>query len=60
MRLKPRLSALAELVPQGSVVADIGTDHAFSPMYLVKQGLADKVIAVENLIGYAGAGPPLA
>jgi tRNA (adenine22-N1)-methyltransferase len=48
MRLKPRLSALAELVPQGSVVADIGTDHAFLPIYLVMQGLADKVIAVEN------------
>lgn len=48
MHLKPRLSALAALVPQGSFVADIGTDHAFLPLYLVKQGLAEKVIAVEN------------
>lgn len=48
MRLKPRLAALAGLVPEGSVVADIGTDHAYLPVWLVRQGLARKVIAVEN------------
>jgi tRNA (adenine22-N1)-methyltransferase len=48
MRLKPRLTALASFVPEGSVVADIGTDHAFLPIYLVRQGLARRVIAVEN------------
>ncbi len=35
-------------MPPGSVVADIGTDHALLPIYLVRQGLATRVIAVEN------------
>jgi tRNA (adenine22-N1)-methyltransferase len=48
MRLRTRLAALASLVPEGSVVADIGTDHAFLPIFLVQEGLARKVIAVEN------------
>jgi len=39
---------LADLALPGSVVADIGTDHALLPIYLIKQGLAAKVIAVEN------------
>lgn len=43
--LSPRLKAIAEKVPQGSKVADIGTDHGFIPVYLVKNGVAPKVIA---------------
>lgn len=48
MQLKPRLAALAELIPPGSVVADIGTDHAYLPLYLAGHELAPRVIAVEN------------
>lgn len=48
MRLKARLSALAAFIPPGSVVADIGTDHAYLPVFLVRNGQAKKVIAVEN------------
>ncbi len=51
MRVKPRLSAVAGLVPEDGVVADIGTDHAYLPIYLVQKGLARRVIAVENRPG---------
>jgi len=45
VRLTPRLAALAELVPAGSVVADIGTDHAYLPVYLVQEGICRRVVA---------------
>ncbi|NLL57548.1 MAG: SAM-dependent methyltransferase [Firmicutes bacterium] len=48
MKLKPRLAAVASLVPSASVVADIGTDHAFLPVYLVQDKACPKVIAVEK------------
>jgi len=51
MQLSPRLAAIASLIPQGSVVADIGTDHALLPIYLIQQGVAGRVIAVENRPG---------
>ncbi|MEW5784500.1 MAG: class I SAM-dependent methyltransferase [Bacillota bacterium] len=51
MYLKPRLAALAGLIPAGGVVADIGTDHALLPLYLARYGLAARVIAVENRSG---------
>ena len=56
MHLKPRLAAVAALVPEDGVVADIGTDHAYLPIYLVQEGLAQRVIAIENrLSALAGA-----
>ncbi len=45
MKLDARLSAVASLVRQGSVVADIGTDHAYLPAYLVQQGICPRAIA---------------
>ncbi|MBT9173381.1 MAG: tRNA (adenine(22)-N(1))-methyltransferase [Syntrophomonadaceae bacterium] len=45
MKLTPRLAALAELVPAGSVVADIGTDHAYLPVYLVQERSCRRVVA---------------
>ncbi|MBZ4652924.1 MAG: hypothetical protein JG781_262 [Peptococcaceae bacterium] len=47
LNLSQRLLTLARLVPQGSRVADIGTDHAFLPCYLVKEGIASFVIGVD-------------
>ena len=44
-QLRPRLRMVAELVPPGSTVADIGTDHAWLPVYLVQQGISARVIA---------------
>lgn len=47
MMLKPRLDAVFRSVPINSVVADIGTDHAFLPIALVKGKIAKKVIACD-------------
>ena len=48
VKLKPRLAGVASLVPSSSVVADIGTDHAYLPLYLVKEKACPRVIAVEK------------
>lgn len=45
MKLTPRLAAIAELVQSGSIVADIGTDHAYLPVYLVQEQVSRRVIA---------------
>ena len=37
-QLGPRLAACAELVRQGSPVADVGTDHAYLPIWLLRTG----------------------
>ncbi len=43
--LAPRLQKIADLVPKSDVVADIGTDHAYIPLYLIKEGKIKKAIA---------------
>lgn len=45
MELNERLRHIAELVPEGSVIADIGTDHAYLPVYLVRSGRCPRAIA---------------
>jgi len=45
--LRPRLSAIAAFVPRSSRVADIGTDHAYLPVFLLQTGLVEQVIAVD-------------
>jgi len=45
MELSLRLKAIASLVPAGSVPADIGTDHAYLPVELVKAGVCSRAIA---------------
>jgi len=42
-----RLLIAAELLGQVKSVADIGTDHAFLPIHLIKENLAEKVIACD-------------
>jgi tRNA (adenine22-N1)-methyltransferase len=47
LTLSKRLQMIAGLVPNGSIVADIGTDHGYLPIYLVKSGIAQKVYAMD-------------
>lgn len=42
---------VASFVEQGAVVADIGSDHAYLPTYLVKKGIVQKAIAGEVVAG---------
>ena len=45
--ISQRLKLIASCVPKGSVVADIGTDHAYMPIYLIQNKLASRVIAMD-------------
>jgi tRNA (adenine22-N1)-methyltransferase len=47
MKLTPRLQAIAELVPPGSVVADIGTDHGYLPVYLLLEQICQRAVAAD-------------
>lgn len=40
-----RLLAVSGFVRQGSVLADVGTDHAYLPVYLVSKGICKRAIA---------------
>jgi tRNA (adenine22-N1)-methyltransferase len=50
-----RLEAVASMVPRGSRVADIGTDHALLPRMLLESGRADYCIASDVKMGGAEA-----
>ncbi len=45
LKLNPRLKKIAELLPQCNCVADIGTDHAYIPIYAILEGKAKRAIA---------------
>ncbi len=45
MKLPRRLLAIARFIPKGRKVADIGTDHAILPVYLVREKISPEVIA---------------
>lgn len=47
VQLSVRLSAIASFVPKGSHVIDVGTDHAYIPIYLVESGLAVTCLATD-------------
>lgn len=43
--LSPRLRAVAELVPAGSPLADVGTDHGRLPVWLIQHGVVPRAVA---------------
>ena len=47
IELSPRLRLAADLVPQGSRLADVGTDHAYLPIWLLKTGKIPRALACD-------------
>ncbi|HFI0130616.1 TPA: tRNA (adenine(22)-N(1))-methyltransferase TrmK [Streptococcus suis] len=50
-KLSRRLEAVASYVPQGARLADVGSDHAYLPLFLVEQGRIDVAVAGEVVKG---------
>lgn len=51
IQLSKRLETVASFVIQDAIVADIGSDHAYLPTYLVQQGVVQKAVAGEVVKG---------
>lgn len=47
MKLTPRLEAVANLVTDNAKIADIGTDHGYIPVYLMKKNIIKSAIAAD-------------
>lgn len=47
VNLTPRLYAVASLVRGGGIVADIGTDHGYLPVYLLQTGKVKSAVAAD-------------
>ena len=49
--LSPRLRRIAEYVPPGSTVVDVGTDHAYIPIWLLQEGRSERAYATDIKAG---------
>lgn len=47
MQLSKRLSVVASFVSEGNILADIGTDHGYIPIYLVKEKRIPRAYAMD-------------
>ncbi len=47
MQISERLQAVAELVSPGSRLADVGTDHGYVPIFLVRKGRIPSAVAMD-------------
>ncbi len=47
MKLSKRLAAVADMVPFSASMADIGTDHGYIPIYLIKEKRIKKAVAAD-------------
>lgn len=45
--ISKRLLEVAKFVRQGALVADVGTDHAYLPIYLLKKGIVKSAVATD-------------
>lgn len=51
VKLSARLEAVAKMVPQGTYLADVGSDHAYLPISLIQRGIISYAQAIENKMG---------
>jgi tRNA (adenine22-N1)-methyltransferase len=51
MELKGRLRLIADKIPKCGILVDIGTDHAYIPVYAVMNGITEKALATDIKIG---------
>lgn len=51
IKLGSRLHTIASFVPVGSRLGDIGTDHAYLPLYLIQKGIIKSAVGVDIHIG---------
>lgn len=51
LRLSPRLKKIAELIPPTNSIADIGTDHAYIPIYALLNGISPRAVASDIKLG---------
>lgn len=47
MNLSERMKANCRLVPQAECLADVGTDHGYVPIFLVKEGRVKRALAMD-------------
>ena len=47
IKLSKRMNAVASMVTDGNVLADVGTDHGYVPIALVQKGKITKAIAMD-------------
>ena len=47
MELSKRLASVVSLVREGALVADVGTDHGYVPIYLAQTGVSRHIIAMD-------------
>ena len=54
IKLTKRMKCIADMVTPGKSVADIGCDHGYVSIYLVEEGIADRVYAMDVAEGPLG------
>lgn len=47
MELRGRLGAIADRIPKCNILADIGTDHAYIPLYAIMKSICRKAVAAD-------------
>lgn len=47
INLSSRLKAVADMVPNGAKICDVGTDHGYVPAYLVQNGICPSAVACD-------------
>lgn len=47
-KLSKRLETVADFVPQGARLVDVGSDHAYLPLFLVEQKRIDLPLLVRS------------